>query len=324
MVRKGYLFVKNEKLRLEQQCEADKIAAKIRNSTDFQELYPFSSNYFVQSSGIKQHYIDEGQGEPIVMVHGNPSWSFLYRDMIKAFRDSHRTIAVDHIGCGFSDKPGLETFPYTLREHINNFEALIDSLKLTEPITLVVHDWGGAIGNGYATRHTEKIKRIVVLNTAAFRLPEACPFPWPIWAFRDTDFGSWLNQTFNAFAFIASHTCSIKGMSKSVRHAFRAPYDCPEHRVATTRFVQDIPLDVTDPSYQELLEIENNLKSLANKPMLICFGRLDFVFNRHFYNEWKARFPQAESHSLHAGHYILEDAGSEVFELIREFITRKY
>mgnify|MGYP000964283504 CR=1 FL=1 len=151
------------------------------NHADYQDIYPFAPHNFTHKSGLKQHYVDEGQGEPIVMVHGNPSWSFLYRDMIKNFRGEYRCIAPDHIGCGLSDKPGLDGFGYTLREHVDNLEALIESLQLTQPINLVVHDWGGAIGMGYATRHPEKIKRMVILNTGAFRLPKGCPFPWPIW-----------------------------------------------------------------------------------------------------------------------------------------------
>jgi len=291
------------------------------NHADYQDIYPFKPTYFHHNQGFKQHYVDTGGGEPIVMVHGNPSWSFLYRDMIKNFMPQYRCIAPDHIGCGLSDKPALDEFGYTLREHIDNLEAIIESLHLEKPINLVVHDWGGAIGMGYATRHPDKIKRMVVLNTGAFRLPHGCPFPWPIWLFRNTDLGACLNQTFNAFAFIASHTCSLKGMSQKVRHGFRAPYDTPANRIATTRFVQDIPLLPGDPSYAELVQVEENLHKLAEKPALICFGRLDFVFTRHFYNEWKKHFPKAEAHSFHAGHYILEDVGSEVFALMRKLLA---
>jgi haloalkane dehalogenase len=292
------------------------------DADSFKDLYPFSQNYFTHQSGLKQHYVDEGSGEPLVMVHGNPSWSFLYRDMIKEFRGQMRTIAPDHIGCGLSDKPGLDKFGYTLKEHVDNLEALIESLNLSEPINLAVHDWGGAIGMGYATRHPEKIKRMIVMNTGAFRLPHDCPFPWPIWIFRNTSLGAKLNEHFNAFSFIASHTCSIKGMSAKVREGFTSPYDCPANRVATTRFVQDIPLIPSDPSYDELLRIENGLEKLIDKPMLICFGKKDFVFTRHFYFEWKKRFPQAQAYSFNAGHYLLEDVGEQVFSLMRKLFAR--
>lgn len=291
------------------------------NTEEFKDLYPFANRYYTHRSGHRQHYLDEGQGQPFVMVHGNPSWSFLYRDMVKAFRGDYRCIAPDHIGCGLSDKPGLDAFSYTLKEHVDNLEALIDSLELKEPVNLAVHDWGGAIGMGYATRHPEKVRRLVILNTGAFRLPASCPFPWPLWLFRNSSLGACLNRKFNAFSFIASHTCTVTPLSRKVRHGFRAPYDCPANRVATTRFVQDIPMAPGDPSYDELLRIENGLAGLAAKPALICFGRKDFVFGRHFFNEWKTRFPHAETHSFHAGHYVLEDAGDQIFRLVRAFFA---
>ncbi|MGM0600571.1 MAG: alpha/beta fold hydrolase [Candidatus Rifleibacteriota bacterium] len=293
------------------------------NPQNFTDLYPFSQNYFIQPDGFKQHYVDEGKGEPLIMVHGNPSWSFLYRDMIKEFKPAMRTIAPDHIGCGLSEKPGTDKFPYQLKDHIDNLERLIDSLNLKQPVNLAVHDWGGAIGMGYATRNPDKIKRIIVMNTAAFRLPQDCPFPWPIWLFRNTKIGEFLNNKFNAFALIASYSCAIKGLSPKVREGFLAPYDSAANRVATTRFVQDIPLVETDPSYDELLKIENNLENLKHKPMLICFGRKDFVFNRHFFHEWKKRFPQARAHSFHAGHYLLEDVGPRVFSIMKNFFERQ-
>lgn len=291
-----------------------------RNS--FTDLYPFKENIFTHANGLRQHYVDEGSGEALVMVHGNPSWSFLYRDMIREFSGKMRTIAPDHIGCGLSDKPGRDDFGYTLKEHVDNLEALLESLAFKEPINLAVHDWGGAIGMGYATRHPDKIKRLIVMNTGAFRLPQSCPFPWPIWIFRNTDLGANLNQTFNAFSEIAAWTCSIKGLPPKVRAGFVAPYDSPANRVATTRFVQDIPLVPSDPSYDELLRIENGLEQLRDKPMLICFGRKDFVFTRHFYREWKKRFPEAAAYSFHAGHYLLEDVGSEVFALMRKLFEQ--
>ena len=110
-------------------------------------------------------------------------------------------------------------------------------------------------------------------------------------------------------------------MSRKVRHGFRAPYDSPANRSATTRFVQDIPLTESDPSYAELVRIETGLANLTSKPAIICFGRKDFVFSRYFFNEWKQRFPQAQAHSFHAGHYVLEDAGDQIFRLVRAFLS---
>lgn len=293
----------------------------LSENLDFADLYPFKNNYFTHSDGIKQHYVDEGQGEPFVMIHGNPTWSFFYRDMLKTFMPTHRVIAPDHIGCGLSDKPSSHSFAYTLKEHIDRLQTLLDSLDFNQPINLAVHDWGGAIGTGYATRNPQKIKRLIIFNTAAFRLPKDCPFPWPLWLFRNSKLGAFLNNKFNAFSFIASHTCTVKKLPKEIRRAFRSPYNSPANRVAVTRFVQDIPLTQADPSFAELLKIENALSTLQNIPMLVCFGTKDFVFNWHFYNEWKKHFPAASFHSLHAGHYLLEDAGPEIFDLIKNFFS---
>ncbi len=131
--------------------------------------------FYQLPSGLRYHYIDEGQGPPVVMVHGNPSWSIYYRNLVEALRSTHRCIVPDHIGCGFSDKPDDSNYAYTLSQRIEDLESLLESLNLTEPITLVVHDWGGAIGMGYATRHPEKIARLVILNTAAFHQHTAKP-----------------------------------------------------------------------------------------------------------------------------------------------------
>lgn len=287
----------------------------------YAEFYPFESNYFEHKNGVKQHYVNQGEGEPVVMVHGNPSWSFLYRNLIKDISKTNQVIAPDHVGCGLSDKPSQDDFNYTLKNHIDNLEALLESHNLNN-ITMIVHDWGGGIGMGYAGRHPDKIKRLVIMDTAAFRLPKGAPLPWSLWMFRNTAIGAWFNRQFNGFAFLASHTCSIKGMSKNIRHAFRAPYDCPENRVATTRFVQDVPLTKADESYDELVKVENGLSNFINTPALICFGRKDFVFNKSFYKEWKKRLPNASAHSFHAGHYILEDVYDKVYKHIKEFFLK--
>ena len=289
---------------------------------NFKDIYPFESNFYKHKNGFKQHYVNQGEGEPIVMVHGNPTWSFLFRDLIKDLSKDHQVIAPDHIGCGLSDKPSQSQFNYVMKNHIDNLEMLIENLNLNN-ITLVLHDWGGMIGMGYAGRHPEKIKRIVLLDTAAFGLPEKSPFPWAIWAFRNTKLAAWLNTRFNAFSFIASHTCSIKGMSKKIRHGYQAPYDCPSSRVATTRFVQDVPLSKNDESFNEMMKVEKGLENFTKTPTLLCFGKKDFVFNKHFYDEWLKRLPNAEGHSFHAGHYILEDVYDKVYQLIQEFF-RKY
>lgn len=131
-------------------------------------LYPFVSRWRKTPMGAHQHYLDEGNGHAVLMLHGNPTWSFFFRDLIKALRETHRCIAPDHLGMGLSDAPPPVKFGYTLAAHIDTAEALARDLGL-ERFDLVVHDWGGAIGMGLAERIPDHVNRIVVMNTAAFR-----------------------------------------------------------------------------------------------------------------------------------------------------------
>jgi haloalkane dehalogenase len=142
------------------------------------EIYPFTGRFFDRGGGIRMHYVDEGAGEPVVMVHGNPTWSFYFRHLVIALRDRHRCIVPDHVGCGLSDKPGDDGYAYVLGSRVDDLEALLDSLDVKRDITLVVHDWGGMIGFAYATRHPERIRRIVLLNTASLRFSYCLLFPW--------------------------------------------------------------------------------------------------------------------------------------------------
>ncbi len=286
------------------------------------KLFSFQRN-FLNRKGHQYHYVNEGQGEPVVMVHGNPSWSFYYRNLIKALSSNYQCIVPDHIGCGFSDKPDDQRYEYSLTNRIDDLEALLEHLNITENITLVVHDWGGMIGMGYAARHPERIKKLVILNTAAFHLPEAKAFPWPLWLCRNTLLGRFLVRGFNAFAAIAAKVgVKRKAMPKSIRQAYLAPFDSWKNRISTLRFVQDIPLKPTDKSYQLVSDITEGLAQFNQHPTLICWGMQDFVFDEHFLAQWQIHLPQAEVHSFSdCGHYILEDASDEVVPLICRFIA---
>ena len=285
--------------------------------------YPFTGRT-LDLDGLSYHYLDEGAGEPVVMVHGNPSWSFYYRNLVLALRGSCRCIVPDHIGCGFSDKPGDDRYDYPLSRRIDDLERLIDSLDLRGKITLVLHDWGGMIGMGYASRHPERIGRIVILNTAAFHLPKEKTFPLGLKICRDTLLGTLLVRGFNAFSVGASIVgCKKHPMSTELMQAYRAPYDSWQNRIATLRFVQDIPLSPGDRNYALVSEIAAGLDRFNNLPMTIFWGELDFVFDPAFLAEWKRRFPKAMVHSYpDAGHYILEDMKEEVVPLIAEFLKQ--
>ncbi len=287
-------------------------------------LFPFTGKFLALKSGLKMHYLDEGKGAPVVMVHGNPSWSFYYRNLALALRDTNRVIAPDHIGCGLSEKPGDDRYDYTLKSRVDDLEFLLDSLGVKEKITLVVHDWGGMIGLTCAARHPERISRLVILNTGAFLLPPGKSFPAALRLCR-TPLGALLIRGFNAFARGAAWVgCKRRRMSRELRRAYAAPYNSWANRIATLRFVEDIPLAPGDKACAVALETQEKLGSLSSLPMLICWGLKDFVFDRHFLEEWTRRFPGAEIHSFpDCGHYILEDAQKEVIPLIKNFLARK-
>jgi cis-3-alkyl-4-acyloxetan-2-one decarboxylase len=269
------------------------------------------------------HFLDEGTGDPVLMVHGNPTWSFYFRELVKAVSPNFRAIVPDHIGCGLSDKPDMSRYDYRLESRIDDLESLVDHLGLTENITMVVHDWGGAIGMGYALRRPESIKAFVVMNTAAFFHPQKKQMPFRLRVIRNLDlFAAVAVQGFNLFARGAALMASHKGLTKEARSGLLAPYNCWKNRVATLKFVQDIPVKPSDPSYALVDDLDRNLTRLSNRPMLICWGLKDFVFNAAFLAEWERRFPGAESHAFEdAGHYVLEDIPERIVPLVVDFLT---
>ena len=291
------------------------------DSACFKSEYPFKNNYF-DLNGLKYHYLDEGKGDPVVMLHGNPSWSFYYRNLVRELRGDYRLIVPDHIGCGLSDKPADSQYSFTLQQRVDDLDALLQSLQLKQKITLVLHDWGGMIGMAWAIRHPEQIARLVILNTAAFHLPTPKKFPLPLRICRNTQLGAFLVQGFNLFAWGAAWVgCKRQRMSPELRKIYCSPYDNWQHRVATLRFIQDIPLQADDPGYDLISQVESGLAEFADLPICICWGEKDFVFDLNFLAEWKRRFPRAEIHSFaDCGHYILEDARVEILPIIKKFL----
>ena len=284
-------------------------------------LYPFEGR-FHNLDGVRLHYLDEGEGAPLVAVHGNPTWSFYYRALVLAFRDSRRVVVPDHIGCGLSDKPGDDRYRYTLEHRVDDFTALMDHLAL-DSVDLMVHDWGGAIGLTWAVRNPERVRRLVILNTAGFHIPDGKRMPWQLSLVRDTPLGPLLVRGLNAFARGATRdACTRTRLTREVRDAYCAPYDSWANRIATLRFVQDIPLRPSDPAYHVISELEEGLAGLAHLPVLVCWGGKDFVFDDLFLDEWRRRFPRAEVHRFaDAGHYVMEDASEEIIELVRGFFS---
>ena len=272
------------------------------------------------------HYLDEGprDGPPVLMLHGNPSWSFYFRDLVLALRGTHRCIVPDHLGCGLSDKPGPDQYDYRLASRIQDLEKLLDSLNLGQAASLVLHDWGGLIGMSWAVRHPQRVARLVIMNTAAFPLPAEKRMPAALALVRNSAFGAWLVLHCNAFAGMAARVGFKKPVSREVRRAYTGPYDSPAHRIATLRFVQDIPLQESDPGFDILLNTAEHLDWFRKLPCLLAWGEKDFVFDQAFLNRWLEIYPEALVKRFpDCGHYVLEDAGPELVRTIKAFFEIK-
>jgi len=293
------------------------------NPPHFQHpLYPFTGSYR-NVNGHRLHVLDEGSGDTILMLHGNPTWSFYYRDLVLGLRGTHRVIVPDHIGCGLSDKPDEQSYDYTLRQRVDDLAALIDQAQIRGRITLLAHDWGGMIGMAYATRHPERIGRLILLNTAAFHLPKGKKLPRTLWLCRHTPLGELFIRDTGLFTSVLARWAVCRPMAQNVREAYLLPYRAPQDRTGLLRFVQDIPLEPGDASYDLVSQVQAELPAFRQTPALILWGDRDFVFDQHFLLEWRRILPGAEVHRFaEAGHYVLEDAGAQILPLIRDFLDR--
>lgn len=281
-----------------------------------QNSFPFKSRLLsLDSDKLSLHYIQEGHGEMVVMVHGNPSWSFLFRSLIKGLRDkNYQALSCDHLGCGFSSKP--QDYPYQLKNHIANFSRFMNHIK-AKRVTLVVHDWGGAIGLGWAVRNPHKIKRLVITNTAAF-LSQS--IPKSIALCKVPVLGPFIIRRLNGFALPALWMATAKGLSQETKKGLILPYNNFHNRVALAKFVQDIPMNKNHPSYQTLLDIEQKLH-LIKSPKLLLWGMKDFCFHEGFLKRWREIYPEAQVEKLnHAGHYLFEDEPLLIQQKILNFL----
>lgn len=280
-------------------------------------LYPFASHW-LDAGGHRLHYLDEGprSAPPVLALHGNPTWSFYWRGLVAGLRRRQRVVVPDHLGCGLSDKP--QRWPYRLADHIDNVERLALALDLRD-LTLVVHDWGGAIGFGFAARHPERVARLVVTNTAAFRSPR---IPLRIAACRLPLLGPLAVRGLNGFARAATFMTTERPLAPEVKAGYLAPYGSWRERVAVLRFVQDIPMRPSHPSWPTLAAIEAALPRFADLPALVAWGERDWCFTPAFRAEWQRRLPRAQVHRFEdAGHYLMEDAGEPIVALVDRFLT---
>lgn len=288
---------------------------------DWRSLYPFGSHFFETGSGARLHYLDEGPrgAPPLLMVHGNPTWSFYWRNLVLGLRDDYRCVVPDHIGCGLSDKP--QRYRYQLAQHIDNLAELVEKLDLKN-ITLLAHDWGGAIGLGAVLKSQQRFSRIVLFNTGAFPPPFV---PWRIAACRIPIFGKVAIQGFNLFARAAISMATEKPerMTPEVRAGLLAPYDNWANRIATYRFVKDIPFSKLHPTWHTLGSIESQLFTLRDKPIALVWGMRDWCFDPRCLTRFRQHWPDAEVHELaDCGHYVVEDAHERIVPIVREFLRK--
>jgi haloalkane dehalogenase len=283
----------------------------------FAGTFPFAPHYQLVN-GYAMHYVDEGQGAPIVMLHGDPTWGYLYRAFVPPLARRFRCVVPDHLGMGKSDVPADPAF-YHLRQHIANLEALLLTLDLRN-ITLVVHDWGGPVGLGFAVRHAERIKRLVLLNTWAFA-------PWPGGAFPRlieiirSDRGEAFVLKRNGYVepAIVGTTHHREKLTPTTLDAYRASFPTPEARLATLCWSRDIPVAESDRSYAAMKHIEANLSRFSTTPVLLIWGMLDPVLPPSVLRRWQAVFPFATTRQIaDASHFLQEDAPEQVVRWIEE------
>lgn len=276
--------------------------------------FPFESHYINLEMG-KMHYVDEGRGEPIVMVHGNPTWSYLYRHLIKDLSSGFRCIAMDHIGFGLSDKPA--DWIYSPEEQGKNVTALIESLNLEE-ITLVVQDWGGPIGLSYAINHPENIKRLIILNT----------WMWPVdndWyyvafsKFTGGSIGRFLIKRYNFFARVIMRQSygDKKKLTEDIHRHYLMPLQKPEDR----KGCWVLPGEILG-STAWLGNLWSRKSVIEDKPALIVWGMKDIAFREKELKVWSGTFPGADVVRLDkVGHYVQEEGVEELGLAVSRFLS---
>jgi haloalkane dehalogenase len=299
-----------------------RINGRITSTRGFETEYPFAP-HFSNINGHLLHYLDEGGGPPVVMVHGNPTWSFYFRHLVARLSKEFRTLVPDHIGCGFSDKPGPGVYDYTLASRVADLDTFLARTVPEEKLNLIVHDWGGMIGLAWALDHLDRVDRLVITNTSGFFLPTAKRFPWMLWMVKYLDwFAVPAVLGLNLFAQGALYLGACTRLRPEVKKGLTAPYNSPQNRIATLKFVQDIPLDPADPAWEVVARVDQQLDRLDPNQVLLLWGTKDFVFDTSFLDEFLTRLTGAQSHVFEdAGHYLFEDKPEETAEQIHRFLV---
>ncbi len=283
--------------------------------------FPFRSKFHAVD-GVRLSYVDQGRGEPLVLLHGNPTWGYLYRKFIPPLARTNRVIVPDHMGFGRSDKP-LDPSLYRLARHITNLEALLLKLDLRNA-TLVMQDWGGPIGLAFAVRHPDRVKRLVIMNTWAWVIPAGTRVHPLLEQFRQPGVGEALVQGLNLFVegFLPGGIYKKERVTAALMKAYRTPFPDWNSRVGILAFPRDIVVGDEHSSAPVMREIAERLPSLK-VPVLLIWAMKDPAFPRAMIGLWQKIYPHAETHMLEtAGHYLQEDEPEQIVGLIREFLKR--
>ena len=276
-----------------------------------QHLYPFEHRFADLGNGIEMHYVDEGEGETLLMLHGNPSWSFLYRKLILRLRGNFRCVAPDYPGFGLTETP--PGYGFTPREHSENIERFVDKLGLRD-ITLVVQDWGGPVGLGLAIRRPDLVKRLVIGNT----------FAWPLAGQRGFEVFSWLmgGPIGRTMAYLFNGVARfffMKGLLHRPEKEVLGMYLAPFRRRADRRQTSISPrLLIKAADY--LSEVEKGLERIGDLPVFLPWGVKDFAFKENERRRFEEIFPNHKTLLLEASHFWQEDAGEEAADAIGKWM----
>jgi len=282
--------------------------------------YPFESR-FVGVPGGRMHYVEEGRGEPVLCLHGQPTWSFLYRDFVSGLSGSARVIAPDLLGFGLSEKPDRPE-DYSVEGHVADVAALVEALDLRD-LTLVLHDWGGPIGLGVAARHPDRVSRLVVLNSfPPYRPSDNGRLPLPLRVVRTPVVGELLVQGFAVFnrLLLPAAIQNPDRRTPAVLAAYDRVQGSWQERAGTMAFPRLIPVRESDPGVELFGRADRWLQGFRG-PALIVWGMADPIFDRRTLDAWRERLPQADVLELpEASHYLQEDAPERIVSRIREFL----
>lgn len=293
----------------------------------FGGTWPFAPQWFETPEG-RLHYVDEGprDGRPVVLVHGNPSWGYIWRNFIPPLLAAgHRVIVPDHLGFGRSDKPAVRDF-YHIPRHAVRFEQLLESLDLNRA-TVVAQDWGGPIGLAWAARHPERIHSLAILNTLAHRPSGKVAMPFPLRLVRMPVIGALLIQGAHAFVRVFLFRNGIthpERLGPQERAAYLAPHPDWKSRTGILVFPREIPSDPEGDVSRFLGEVHNGLLQLRDLPVFIAWGMKDIAFLPSYLDEyWLADYPEAEVLRLSdAGHFLQEDAHELIVPALLRFLDR--